>query len=171
MHTISEVPAAVPAIVPQLSSLLTRLSSMGSEMAFWRAKGHTADLAKFSAELARLNQHPDSFPDLGTSAKSAYAAFEQLHRQIKDLVGQVPFNNRVNLLHRALIPCYQQIYVLENLVASILCRLRHQIAGEHGQAIQTGSFQDAGSRRALRESFREIAPSWDRMDWNHYDDV
>ena len=76
MHTISEVPAAVPAIVPQLSSFLTRMSSMGSEMAFWRAKGHTADLAKFSAELARLNHHPAAFLDLGKSARSVHAAFE-----------------------------------------------------------------------------------------------
>jgi hypothetical protein len=93
-----------------------------------------------------------------------------LYGNLSALAGQVPFESRVNLLHRSLIPVYQQVYVLQNLTASILCRLRYQEHAGQELNLQAVSFLDVETRRDLRERLREIAPSWDRKEWNLYDE-
>lgn len=144
---------------------------MGTEAAFWRARAQTAQLDSYIEALASLIYHPSHIQELGDHTGETISAFERLQTQIGELVREVPFSSRVNLIHRSLIPCYQRVFILDNLVGSILIRLRRQQKDTNLDAVQAGSLLSVESRRHLRMAFCEVVPSWDRRDWDLYDKV
>lgn len=170
METGIIAPAAVPELVHEIASFFARCQKTGTELAFWRAKAQSQQLAFWVESLLRVHQHPTYFQDPSASSTNHLEAFELLYANISALAGQVPFESRVNLLHRSLIPVYQQVMVMQNLVAAILCRLRYQEHSKEELKLQAGSFLDVEARRRMRERLQEIAPSWDRKDWNLYDE-
>ncbi|MDZ7639930.1 MAG: hypothetical protein U5J83_17050 [Bryobacterales bacterium] len=164
-------PAAVPELIEEMVDFFSRMGSMGAEVAFWRAKSNGVQLAKFKDALSRLCHHPTYLQEPAPRIAGDIRAFEDLHQRITALVGQIPFESKVDLIHRSLIPVYQQVYVLDNLVMCLLVRLRQRGKGSLGLSLQAGSLLSVESRREMRERFRESAPSWDRKDWNLYDDL
>ncbi|MCC6263915.1 MAG: hypothetical protein IT169_10085 [Bryobacterales bacterium] len=164
-------PAEVPELITKMAEFLSRMRSMGAEVAFWRAKSNAAELSRFRAALLHLSQHPEWMQDSATQIAKHIRAFEELHRTIGALVAEVPFDSRVNLIHRSLISVYQQIYILDNLVTSLLLRLTRQGKVSEGSSLQAGSLLSVESRREVRAQFREVVPSWDRRDWDLYDDL
>jgi hypothetical protein len=170
METIPIAPAVVPALAYEITEYFARCRKTGAELAFWRAKGQSQQLSLWADSLLRLCQHPTYFHDPVARSTTHREAFELLYANLSALAGQVPFESRVNLLHRSLIPVYQQVFVLQNLTASILCRLRYQEHAGDALNLQAGSFLEVETRREMRERLREIAPSWDRKEWNLYDE-
>jgi hypothetical protein len=170
METVPITPAAVPEFVHEISSFLVRCQKTGTELAFWRAKAQSQQIGLWADALLRLCHHPTYFQEPVSQTEHHREAFELLYANLSALAGQVPFESRVNLLHRSLIPVYQQVYVLQNLTASILCRLRYREHANQELSLQAGSFLDVETRRGLRDRLREIAPSWDRKEWNLYDE-
>ncbi len=142
---------------------------MGSEVAFWRAKTSGGELQRFQSALICLNQSTRWIGEIGHEAGTLTDAFSALRQKISALVAQVPFDKRVNLLHRSLISAYQQIYILDNLVAALLARLKQHEFPEDRFVPQAGSLLGMEARREMRAQFQEIVPSWDRRDWDLYD--
>lgn len=154
-----------------MTEFLSRMRSMGTEVAFWRAKSNAEELSRYRAALLRLSQHPAWMQDSAARIARDIHALEDLHRAIGALVAEVPFDSRVNLIHRSLISVYQQIYILDNLVTSLLVGLTRQGKSGERSSLQTGSLLSVESRREMREQFRDVVPSWDRRDWDLYDDL
>ena len=171
METVPIASAEVPELVAKMTEFFNRMGSMGTEVAFWRAKSNGEELSRFRAALLRLSQHPFWMKESAPLIARNIHALEDLHRTIGALVAEVPFESRVNLIHRSLISVYQQVYILDNLVASLLVRLKRHGKSTSGSSLQAGSLLSVESRREMREQFRHVVPSWDRRDWNLYDDL
>ena len=171
MGPVPIAPAEVPELVAKMTEFLSRMRSMGAEVAFWRAKSNAEQLSRFRADLLRLSQHPAWMQDTARDAVKQIRALEELHCAIGTLVAEVPFESRVNLIHRSLIPVYQQIYILDNLVTSLLVRLTREGTSGERKPLQAGSLLSIESRREMRTQFQDIVPSWDRKDWDLYDDL
>lgn len=171
METVPITPTEVPELVAKMMEFFNRMGSMGTEVAFWRAKSNGEELARFRAALLRLSQHPAWMQDSAAHVARHIRAFEDLHRTMGALVAEVPFESRVNLIHRSLISVYQQVYILDNLVTSLLVRLKQHGKSSTGPLLQAGSLLGVESRREMREQFRDVVPSWDRKDWDLYDDL
>lgn len=171
METVPIASAEVPELVAKMTEYFSRMSSMGTEVAFWRAKSHSEELSRFRATLLRLSQQPAWMQASASHIARNIHALEDLQRTIGALVEEVPFESRVNLIHRSLISVYQQVYILDNLVTSLLVRLKQEGKDSRGSTLQAGSLLSIESRREMRSQFREIVPSWDRRDWNLYDDL
>jgi len=163
----------VSSALGELSAFLTRLGSIGNgsiatEFGFWRARTQLDELNGYAEELRKLLQQPEFLEGIRERSPELGQAFEATHAQVQTMVNEVPFGRRVHLLHRSLIPCYQQLYILENLLRCIIVRIRRQRRGENAQA---GSLLDPESRRQLRASMRETVPCWDKETWDLYDTV
>lgn len=171
METVPIAPADVPELVAKMTEFLGRMRSMGAEVAFWRAKSNAEELSRFRAALLELNQHPAWMRDSASNVAKALNALEELQKVIGAFVAEVPFESRVNLIHRSLISVYQQIYILDNLVTSLLIRLTRQARQGEQSALQAGSLLSVEARREMRTQFRDVVPSWDRKDWDLYDDL
>ncbi len=171
METVPIAPADVPELVAKITEFLVRMRSMGTEVAFWRAKSNAEELARFRATLLELNQQPDWMRDSVLNIAKSLNALEELKKVIGAFVAEVPFESRVNLVHRSLISVYQQIYILDNLATSLLIRLARQARKGEESALQAGSLLSVEARRETRTRFRDVVPSWDRKDWDLYDDL
>lgn len=169
METQPIAPAEALELASEMTKFFSSATSMGSEVAFWRAKTSGGELQRFQSALVRLNQSTRWIGEIGHEAGTLTDAFSALRQKISALVAQVPFDKRVNLLHRSLISAYQQIYILDNLVAALLARLKQHEFPEDRFVPQAGSLLGMEARREMRAQFQEIVPSWDRRDWDLYD--
>jgi hypothetical protein len=165
---------ALPPAVQRLSESLTRMGPMGSgtiatEIGFWRARTQIEELNQCAEELRKLLHDGQFLEEARRQGDTVRQAFEAVHKQTQAMVQEVPFEKRVNLLHRSLVPCYQQIYILENLLRSVIVRLRRQPRSKDN--VQAGSMLQVDSRRQMRKSFRKIVPCWDKETWDLYDTV
>ena len=163
----------VPAVIPQLAEFLTRMHCVGrgavaTELSFWRTRTQIDALTGYTEELRKLMHQPAFLEAASKRGTEVQQAFEAVRAQVQAMVDEVPFEKRVNLLHRSLIPCYQQLFVLENLLHCILVRLQHQ---QRGSNVQAGSLLSADSRRQLRKSLHNVVPCWDKGTWDLYDTV
>src|SRR5690606_34526610 len=108
------------------------------------------ELSRFRATLLRLSQQPAWMQESASHIARSIHALEDLQRTIGALVEEVPFESRVNLIHRSLISVYQQVYILDNLVTSLLVRLKQQGKDSKGSSLQAGSLLSVASRREMR---------------------
>lgn len=169
METQPITPAEVLELTTKMTKFFGSVTSLGVEAAFWRVKTSGAVLQQSQSALVHLNQQTHWIEESEGDTAALIAAFTELRQKIASLVTKVPFDKRVNLLHRSLISAYQQVYILDNLVVAALIRLKQHEARNGEFALQAGSLLGMDARREVRAQFQEVVPSWDRRDWNFYD--
>jgi hypothetical protein len=96
------------------------------------------------------------------------AALDELSESVAKLKQAVPFRNRVGAIRRSLMPAYQEIFILHQLLLAVTCRLR--MRSQPGEtAPRPGSLMDLDSKRELRESLRGVLTFWRKEEWHVYD--
>lgn len=160
-----------PALPPALSSLARFLQSatvLGNEVAFWRSQSRISELRQASSELHSILLNPHVFALPEPNRSTVLAALDELSESVARLKQAVPFRNRVGAIRRSLMPAYQEIFILHQLLLAVTCRLRMRSApGE--AAPRPGSLMDLDSKRELRESLRSVLTFWRREEWHVYD--
>ena len=171
MQDKSNEPTVKLTTIEDLSRFLKRVSSMGQEMAFWRSKKQSRTLEEGILGLLSTVDDPAFYEGSPESMHRRLEALVHLQNALRRLVVAVPFDKRVSLLHRPLVPCYQQLIILDNLTTAIFHRLQRHSNLKPMPVTPKGSLLGTDAKRAVRAAFREVVPSWDRKGWNLYDTV
>lgn len=163
---------APPALPPALSSLarfLRTATSLGTEIAFWRSQSQLSQLRQASSELHSILLNPHVFELPEPNHSMVLTALESLAKDVERLKQAVPFRSRVGAVRRTLLPAYQEIFILHQLLLAVTCRLRARSVPKGELPPHPGSLMDTESKMELQHSFRHVLGFWSKEEWRVYD--
>lgn len=161
--------AALPAALDSLAQFLRVASVLGTEIAFWRSNARLEKLRQASAELHSILLSPHVFEMPEPDRSTVLSAFESLLEPLAALKQAVPFQTRVGVIRRSLVPCFQEIFILHQLTLAVIVRLRFRKDAAGPLPARRESFSDLDARRELQQSLNAAMPFWRKEEWHVYD--
>jgi len=158
----------LPPVFALLENFLSSVKSLGTEIAFWRTQSNLDLLQLASNQIAAMLAQPQTWVPWVAEHPSARERIRAMANSTALLMEEVPFQSKVGLFHRALLPAYQQVYILHGLFQAFESRLRRT---ETGQAPFGCEDLDASAKQKLASDFARAIKFWEKEEWNAYDFV
>ncbi len=165
----SQPAAVLPDALDSLARFLRVATALGTEIAFWRSNVRLEKLHQASAELHSILLSPGVFEMPEPDRSTTLATFETLLERLTALKQAVPFQTKVGIVRRSLVPCFQEIFILHQLTLAVAARLRLQKAMDGFPVGRPESFLGEDEKRELQQSLSAAMPFWRKEEWNVYD--
>lgn len=165
----SQPTVVLPEALDSLARFLRVASALGTEIAFWRSNVRLEKLHQASAELHSILLSPGVFEMPEPDRSTTLATFESLLERLTALKQAVPFQAKVGVVRRSLVPCFQEIFILHQLTLAVIARLRLQDETGGRQPSRPENLISEDEKRELQRTFRAAMPFWRKEEWNVYD--
>jgi hypothetical protein len=152
-----------------LERFLRTATRLGTEIAFWRGQANLSQLREASSELHSILLNPHVFELPEANHSWVLEAMDSLEGSVARLKQAVPFRTRVGVLRRSLLPAYQEIFILHQLLLAVTCRLRARSVAKCDLPPHPGSLMDIESKLELQHSLRHVLGFWSKEEWRVYD--
>jgi hypothetical protein len=159
----------LPPALASLERFLRTATRLGTEIAFWRSQSHLSELREASSELHSILLNPHVFELPEPNHSWVLKAMESLEGNVAQLKQAVPFRTRVGVMRRSLLPAYQEIFILHQLLLAVTCGLRARSVAKSELPARPGSLMDVESKMELQHSLRHVLGFWSKEEWRVYD--